>query len=145
MFGFYWMLNCLISLIYDALWYILIYVVICNLLICDIYICFCDILLCEYENPWPVNDIWISMRQGVGFQLVIRNPHRIVMMNPVTDKFTLSINLWMKISVMGYTAYRYICDDWCCALLCVKPLDYTIHTQIWISRGNQLSHIFWWF
>ena len=65
----------------------------------------------------------------------------------------LSVNLWMDDK--HYSLYRLsnilsylICDDWMVVDYCVKPLDHTIHTQIWISRGNRLSHkylnlIFW--
>ena len=57
------------------------------------------------------------MRQGVGFHLVIRNPHRIVIIESV------------------------LIDD--VVHYCVKPLDHTIHTQIWIARGNLVkSQIF---
>ena len=47
----------------------------------------------------------------------------------VIDKFILSMNLWMKISVMSYTAYRHW-YDWCCALLCKTPGPHYTHTNM---------------
>ena len=49
------------------------------------------------------------------------------------------INLYRLSNILLYL----ICDDWMMLHYCVKPLDHTIHTQLWISRRNRLSPRFW--
>jgi hypothetical protein len=65
----------------------------------------------------------------------------------VIDKFILSMNLWIKISVMGYIAYRY---DWIgdddVVHYCVEPLDHTYtHTNMdctWKWVKSQIFEIY---